>query len=187
MKKFIFGLLAIAMLAIATSAMALTNTVTYPGTAVGFGTTVWNGSAWVGISPTLDSLTIDANVATIGSYHLSNNAIHFNLEDLTVATTGTLTGDFWTNRPGYFYMYIAGVPAGCDMSVMKLVGGSATMPVTWGGDNGFYYNTTNKAVQSNVFPIGPTNFTLTCTVTPAAAQAPGAYVLDPTIEIKSIL
>lgn len=75
MKKFIFGLLAIAMLAIATSAMALTNTVTYPGTAVGFGTTVWNGSAWVGISPTLDSLTIDANVATIGSYHLSNNAI----------------------------------------------------------------------------------------------------------------
>jgi hypothetical protein len=182
------GLLTIIMLLIASAAMAAvppTNTVTYPGVRVGFDTTVWNGSGWVGQSSTLDSLTIDANVAIVGSYHLSNNAIHFNLEDLTVPTTGTLTGDFWTNDPGFFYMYIAGVPAGCDMSVMK--NGSATMPVTWSGSNNFAYNAGDKAVESSTFPIGPTTFTLNCTVTPGVAQAPGTYVLDPTIEIKSIL
>jgi hypothetical protein len=184
MMKALLGLVIVASMFFAVAAMAAnTNIVTCSGGTVGFSDAVWNGSSWTGVSPTVDSLTVTAEVAIVGTYSLDNNKIDFAINELGTTEKGTIHGVFTVNSP-IFYMYIAGIPASpCAMNVLSDGNIADNIPVTWSGDMNLAYNPGNNAVTSSTFPVGTTAFDLNCAITTAANQAAGNYVLDPVVQI----
>jgi len=149
-----------------------------------FGSSMWGGYA--GAHGDYNNyLTATAQVNNFAYDHVNNGNIDFTIGDPRLSVTGTYDGHMTVNTPCIWTIMCVGGSAGAPGFFQGP--GGATMPCTWGLRVGGLTPTLNVIANGlqTTLPALDADYHIDLTVIPGGGlQAPGAYVLDPSVSIR---